>query len=124
MSILELIFQGLAFQIPKDQIETALLAGTTDGGAAAREALLALVGSNVKRKTAQPEQPTMTANATVPRDDGTIFDDVATPLEKIRFARNELCKGAVDAAEADERENDRFCAGGEFLRLLAAAAVK
>ena len=57
------------------------------------------------------------------RDDGTIFDDVATPLEKIRFARNELCKGAVDAAEADERENDRFYSG-ELLRLLAAAAVK
>ena len=70
MGLLQLVFQGLALGVTKDQLETALTAGATDGGAAAREALLKLVGSNVKRKTAQPEQPAVTTSTLVPLEGG------------------------------------------------------
>lgn len=59
MGLLELVFQGLALGIQQVQLETALTHGTLDGGAAARQALMKLVGSNVKRKTSQGEQPTL-----------------------------------------------------------------
>lgn len=78
MGMLELVFQGLALGVSKDQLETALTAGSTDGGAAARDALLKLVGSNVKRKTALPEQPSVAANTLVPLEGG----DEAQPSRK------------------------------------------